>query len=182
MNIQELEQAQKRFRELQIESDGTYFDKLKEGQKPSFFVLSCCDSRTCPSTITGLPLGELFIHRNIANQVVAGDDSFTASLYYAVEVLEVDYILVLGHTYCGGVEAATKGIDKEHLNPWLKHVASSISSVKNSENAREIELTNIKSQMNALQNHQVLKEASRSVEILGSLFHLESGELEWVNL
>lgn len=182
MRVNELENAQKKFREEQLEQDNSFFDKLAEGQSPSFYVLSCCDSRTSPTTITGQPLGRLFVHRNIANQAKSSDESYQASLYYAVHVLKVDYILVLGHTNCGGVQATKKEEFAPELEGWIKHVRESVASYEGEvpEDVHSLERHNVKVQVENIKNEKVYQDLDRDVPVLGGLFHLESGELEWV--
>jgi len=86
-----------------------YFKKLREGQTPHFLFIGCSDSRVPVNLITKTEPGEIFIHRNIANQVQLGDMNFLSILEYAVFHLKVKHIVVKGHTSCGGVRAAMKG-------------------------------------------------------------------------
>ncbi|PYZ92454.1 carbonate dehydratase [Salipaludibacillus keqinensis] len=164
--------------------DPQFFSKLGEGQTPSFFVVSCCDSRTCPSTITGMPLGEMFTHRNIANQVIEEDESFRASLHYALDVLKVNYVIVLGHTRCGGVLAASTGVQHESMDGWLKHVRASLETFDQSKKdpeAIELEEHNVRQQVQNVKNHPVYQRKGQDVPVIGLLFHLESGELKWLD-
>ncbi|MGX4670367.1 carbonic anhydrase [Cerasibacillus sp. JNUCC 74] len=87
------------------EEDPDFFRHLQQGQHPEFFVLACSDSRVSPSAISQMKLGNMFIHRNIANQVSNNDDSFSAGLYYALVHLKVSHIIIKGHTECGGIHA-----------------------------------------------------------------------------
>ncbi|THG88660.1 carbonate dehydratase, partial [Alkalihalobacillus alcalophilus ATCC 27647 = CGMCC 1.3604] len=111
----ELRKKNEEFIQRIKEQDPTFFDELKKGQTPEFFVLSCSDSRVSPSVITQMPLGHMFVHRNIANQVVTEDESFSASLYYALKHLKVKKIVIKGHTDCGGVKAAWLENDEQEL-------------------------------------------------------------------
>jgi carbonic anhydrase len=184
MDIQHIEASHQHFLTKMKQEDPNFFTKLWEGQEPSFFVLSCCDSRTCPSTITGMPLGTMFTHRNIANQVVEEDDSFRASLHFALDVLKVDYLLIIGHTNCGGILAASTGVRHEAMNNWLDHVKKSIDSFDKttlSPTAQELERHNVQQQITGLKNHPVYQKVGRGIPVVGMLFHLESGELEWIN-
>ena len=89
-------------------ADPTFFPKLAEGQSPQFLYVGCSDSRLVPNDMLGLGLGNLFVHRNVANLVVASDLNFLSVLTYAVEHLDVKHVLVTGHYDCGGVRAAMK--------------------------------------------------------------------------
>jgi len=99
-----------------------FFQKGAQGQKPGFLWISCSDSRVPPEDITGSDPGELFVHRNIANQVSDHDLSVLSVLQYAVEVLQVQHIIVCGHYHCGGVFHAMRHEDKGLIDQWLGQV------------------------------------------------------------
>jgi carbonic anhydrase len=82
--------------------DPEFFHRLADGQKPRYLFIGCSDSRVPASGITGTGPGEMFVHRNIANMVVHADMNLLSVLQYAVEVLGVQDILVVGHYGCGG--------------------------------------------------------------------------------
>lgn len=105
-----------------LAEDPEFFKKLQKGQKPQFLFIGCADSRVPAQSILGLKAGELFVHRNVANLVVNGDLNLLAVLQYAVEVLEVQDIIVCGHYGCGGVKAATLNKDHGLLEHWLRNV------------------------------------------------------------
>jgi carbonic anhydrase len=97
-----------------------YFQKLAEGQHPEFLYIGCSDSRVTAEDLMGLQPGEVFIHRNIANQVIPTDNNINAVIQYAVEHLRVKHIIVCGHYECGGVKAALHPSDLGQLNSWLQ--------------------------------------------------------------
>jgi carbonic anhydrase len=99
-----------------------FFQKGAQGQKPGFLWISCSDSRVPPEDITGSDPGELFVHRNIANQVSDDDLSVLSVLQYAVEVLQVQHIIVCGHYHCGGVFHAMRHEDSGVIDQWLDQV------------------------------------------------------------
>jgi carbonic anhydrase len=101
---------------------GDFFQKGAHGQKPGFLWISCSDSRVPPEDITGSDPGELFVHRNIANQVSESDLSVLSVLQYAVEVLQVQHIIVCGHYHCGGVFHAMHHEDSGVIGQWLEQV------------------------------------------------------------
>ncbi len=94
------------WREAEKTSNPDYFRELSGPQHPPFLYLGCSDSRLPIDLFTGAKPGEIFIHRNIANQVFLNDMNFLSVLEYAVKLLHVDHIIVCGHYDCGGVEAA----------------------------------------------------------------------------
>lgn len=160
-------------------SDPDFFNELKKEQTPEFFVLSCSDSRVSPSVITQMPLGHMFVHRNIANQVDINDESFSASLYYAIKYLEVKIIIIKGHTGCGGVKAAWSENKEKELQGWLSHVKESLPDKVTYPHFSLDELAriNVKKQVERIQNHPIYQEHGQEVEVIGCLFHVESGEL-----
>lgn len=105
-----------------LDGDEAYFKKLSQGQKPPFLFIGCSDSRMPLNSFTKTGPGELFIHRNVANQVSLTDMNLLAVLEYAVEVLQVKHIVVCGHHGCGGVEAAYKGNARGAVGNWVNPI------------------------------------------------------------
>ncbi|GAL36312.1 carbonic anhydrase [Vibrio maritimus] len=99
-----------------------YFAKLEEGQSPGFLWIGCSDSRVPAERLTGLYSGELFVHRNVANQVIHTDLNCLSVVQYAVDVLKVKHIIVCGHYGCGGVNAAIENPQLGLINNWLLHI------------------------------------------------------------
>lgn len=105
-----------------LAEDGEYFDKLSQGQQPPFLFIGCSDSRMPLTNFTKTGPGELFIHRNIANQVSLTDMNLLAVLQFAVEALQVKHIVVCGHHCCGGIEAAYKGNTTGAVENWVNPI------------------------------------------------------------
>ncbi|ADU29587.1 carbonic anhydrase [Evansella cellulosilytica] len=183
MQDTELRNKNKDFIRKMKENDPTFFDELKKGQNPDYFILSCSDSRVSPSIITQMPLGRMFVHRNIANQVVNEDESFSASLYYAIKYLKVTKIIINGHTDCGGVKAASLMNDDNELQDWIIQVRTSLPHKNRLSEFSLDELTryNIIKQIERIKEHRIYKLYGANIDVIGCLFHIESGELEIVN-
>jgi carbonic anhydrase len=99
-----------------------YFARLQAGQDPEYVWIGCADSRVPAESITGCKPGELFVHRNVANQVVHTDLNMLTVIYYAVAQLRVKHIIVCGHYDCGGVQAARSHRDFGLINRWLQNI------------------------------------------------------------
>ncbi|WP_119079251.1 carbonic anhydrase [Chitinophaga alhagiae] len=105
-----------------VAQDKDFFKRLQDQQAPKFLWIGCSDSRVPANEITDTQPGEIFVHRNVANMVVHTDMNLLTVLEYAIKVLEVEHILVVGHYGCGGVRAAMTNENFGIINPWLKHI------------------------------------------------------------
>ena len=124
------------------ESDPDFFARLANQQKPRYLWIGCSDSRVPANQITGLPPGEVFVHRNVANVVQESDFNVLAVLQYAVDVLKVTNIIVCGHYGCGGVQAALENFRHGIIDNWLAPIRT---------------LTRVhKSELNSLEENQRL--------------------------
>lgn len=103
-------------------ADEDYFERRAMNQAPHFLFIGCCDSRVPAELLTGTHPGELFVHRNIANQANPTDMNMLSALEYAVEVLDVKHVLVCGHFQCGGVRAAMSPPGHQLFDHWLQVV------------------------------------------------------------
>lgn len=101
-----------------------YFERLAKDQKPDFLWIGCSDSRVPAEIIVNAEPGEIFAHRNIANQIVTTDFNCLSVLQYAVNVLKVNHVIVCGHYNCGGINAALhkQRSDLVITNKWLMHI------------------------------------------------------------
>jgi carbonic anhydrase len=108
--------------EQMLHEDKNYFNKLANTQKPEFLWIGCADSRVPANQITGTNPGEVFVHRNIANMVVHTDMNMLSVLDYAVNVLEVNHVIVCGHYGCGGVRAAMGHQQIGLIDNWIRHI------------------------------------------------------------
>ena len=100
--------------------DPDFFARLARQQRPEFLWIGCSDSRVPANEVVGLMPGELFVHRNVANMVVATDMNFLSVLQYAVDVLQVRQVIVCGHYGCGGVRAALGHEELGLIDNWLR--------------------------------------------------------------
>jgi carbonic anhydrase len=102
--------------------DPTFFARRAGAQHPCFLFVGCSDSRVPAELLTGAAPGELFVHRNVANLVVHSDLNLLSVLHYAVDVLQVEAVVVCGHYGCGGVRAAMEAPVHGLVDHWLDRV------------------------------------------------------------
>jgi carbonic anhydrase len=108
--------------EEKLQEDKDFFKRLANVQTPEFLWIGCADSRVPANEITGTNPGEVFVHRNIANMVVHTDMNMLSVLDYAVNVLEVNHVIVCGHYGCGGVRAAMGNKQIGLIDNWIRHI------------------------------------------------------------
>ena len=102
-----------------VAADPGFFKRLESQQAPEYLWIGCADSRVPANDIVGLDPGELFVHRNVANLAPPQDANYLSVLQFAVDVLKVKHILVVGHYGCGGVRAAVDGQRRGLVDHWL---------------------------------------------------------------
>jgi carbonic anhydrase len=122
MTTQRLLDGNRAWARERVQRDPDYFKRRAMQHKPSCLFIGCSDARVPVDLITQTDVGEIFVHRNIANQVVATDTNLQAVLTYAVEVLRVTSIVVCGHEDCGGVKAALGNGAPAQVDQWIAHV------------------------------------------------------------
>lgn len=120
--LQHLLDANKVWATAQLKRDPEFFSRLENQQTPEFFWIGCSDSRVPANTIVNLDPGEVFVHRNVANQVFHGDLNAQSATQYAVEVLKVKHIMIVGHYGCGGVRAAMHGERLGLADAWIRPI------------------------------------------------------------
>ncbi|HEY1139932.1 MAG TPA: carbonate dehydratase [Lysobacter sp.] len=103
--------------------DPDFFERLSRQQAPEYLWIGCSDSRVPANQVIDMAPGEVFVHRNIANVVVHTDLNCLSVIQFAVDVLKVKHILVVGHYGCGGVHAALHGTRVGLADNWLRHVS-----------------------------------------------------------
>jgi carbonic anhydrase len=122
MNIDKLLLNNREWAERTMQEQPGFFEHLSKGQAPESLWIGCADSRVPPVTLLDLPPGSLFVHRNIANVVALSDPNCLSVIYYAVEVLKVENIIVCGHYGCGGINASLESPVSECIDGWLDHI------------------------------------------------------------
>jgi len=120
--LQDLIDSNRRWSETVRESDPAFFERLAKQQSPKYLWIGCSDSRVPATQIVDLPPGEIFVQRNVANVVSHTDLNCLSTIQFAVDVLKVEHIIVVGHYGCGGVQAVLDDRRMGLVDNWLRHV------------------------------------------------------------
>ncbi len=169
--------------------DPAYFRRMADGQQPKYLFIGCSDSRVPASGITGTGPGEMFVHRNIANMVVHSDMNMLSVLQYAVEVLGVQDIMVVGHYGCGGVAAAASNKQYGLIDNWLTNIRDVVRlheteflRIKNEpERLRRLVELNVIEQVRNLAKTNIIQNAMRSEKpprLHGLVYDIADGVLK----
>jgi carbonic anhydrase len=121
-DLDELLRNNRHWAEQVRHEDPQFFERLSQQQAPKYLWIGCSDSRVPANQIMGLAPGEVFVHRNIANVMVHTDLNCMSVIQFAVDVLRIEHILVVGHYGCGGVHAALTGTRVGLADNWIRHV------------------------------------------------------------
>jgi carbonic anhydrase len=171
--------------------DPRFFARHADGQTPSTLLIGCSDSRVPIENITGVEPGEMFVHRNIANQVHGAELSVQSVIAYAVDALGVTQIIVAGHTSCGGVKAAmaepNHGLVDHWLGSlrmlWLRHRAEVDAAPTHDAGIDLLVRLNVLLQVYELAINPTVLDAwrqGRALTLSGMVYDIESGLLETV--
>jgi len=175
-------------------SDSAFFDSLTKAQNPKSLVIACSDSRVDPAILTGCEPGDMFVVRNVANLVppyaaAGGHHGVSAALEYAVKILKVEHVIVLGHSCCGGIQALMDPNREklgEFIAPWvsiaegaLREVTKNLPEKTEEMRRRACEQAAILVSLENLLSFPWLKErvADGKVYLHGWYFDLLKGEL-----
>jgi carbonic anhydrase len=121
-SLKDLLASNRRWAASMTAQEPDFFEKLAQQQAPKYLWIGCSDSRVPATQIVDLPPGEIFVHRNVANVVVHTDLNALSTIQFAVDVLKVKHILVVGHYGCGGVGAVLKQSHLGLIDNWLRHI------------------------------------------------------------
>ncbi len=164
-----------------------FFAALAQQQTPRILWIGCSDSRVPANQITGLEPGQVFVHRNVANIVGHADLNALSVLQYAVEVLEVEHVIVCGHYGCGGIQAALGDLRLGLIDNWLLNVKdvrwkhrTAIDSLDQDAQARRLCELNVIEQVANVCHTSFVREAwqrKRTLSIHGWIYELGDGLL-----
>jgi len=121
-DLQDLFEKNRQWATTTEQREPGFFTRLLQQQHPQYLWIGCADSRVPANELVGLLPGELFVHRNVANLLVHSDLNALSVIQYAVDALQVNHIIVVGHSNCGGVRAAMTNQRAGLVDNWLRHV------------------------------------------------------------
>nr|CAG8525889.1 5762_t:CDS:10 [Entrophospora candida] len=189
--IKELLENNKKWSKDKNKDDKELFDKLKT-QHPEVLWIGCADSRVPPELITQSGFGELFVHRNIANQFKPDDTNCMSVLEYAVKALKVSHIVICGHTGCGGAKNCFNQELDPNLIKWLEGIreleaVNSEFSLSNphfgsDEVQHKLVKANVVKQVEKISENHLVKSAKHKIQVHGFVFDLKDGLLEDLKL
>ena len=180
------------FVETRLPVERSRFEKLASGQHPEVMVICCCDSRVSPEVIFDAHPGELFVVRNIANLVPPhSPNDFShgifAALEFAVQVLKVKHIIVMGHTHCGGIRAYAEHRNRlnlgDFIDNWMSLIASTAQCLGEHDDDHDylsrLEQASIVATLGNLMTFPWIKRRieQRELELLGAYFDVATGNL-----
>jgi carbonic anhydrase len=125
-NLKKLFEHNRRWATEMISMDTEFFKRTEASQEPHFLFIGCSDSRVPTDRMTGAVPGEMFVHRNIGNQVWSTDLNLLSVMHYAVNVLDVPHIIVCGHSNCGALKAALGPASNGVVDHWLSDIRNTI--------------------------------------------------------
>lgn len=170
--------------------DPGYFERNAQVHAPHTLYIGCSDARVPANIVTDTHIGEMFVHRNIANQARPFDPCFGASLQYAVEVLGVTDIVVCGHQECGGVKASLTGGAPGTVDAWLEPIKliarvhrHELDHLGEHERVHRLVHLNVEEQVEALSRNPVVTaawERGQRLVLHGWVYSLKSGQLDEV--
>jgi len=114
-----------------LSKDPNYFRRMAEAQDPQYLWIGCSDSRVPANEIVGLEPGELFVHRNVANLCPHTDFNCLSVLEYAVDLLNIQHVIICGHYGCNGVKAAMEDHRLGLVDNWLRNIRDVYARYKN---------------------------------------------------
>ncbi len=174
------------------QEDPAFFEQLAKGQNPDFLWIGCSDSRVPAERLTGLYSGDLFVHRNVANQVIHTDLNCLSVVQYAVDVLQVKHVIVCGHYGCGGVDAAIDNPNLGLINNWILHIRDLylkhrdlLDQLSPCERSNKLCEINVAEQVYNLGNSTILQSAwerGQKVEVHGMIYGIGNGKLQDIGI
>ena len=178
---------------VQVSKDSPdFFKTIAQAQTPETLWIGCSDARVGPDKLAGLPMGSLFVHRNVANIFATNDLNSLAVLEYAIDELKIPNIIVCGHYGCGGIHAALEHSGVQPIDLWLDQVrfvynrhAKELKKLTPEKRANRLAELNVEAQVHNICRNTIVREAwkrGQSVNVIGVIFDIHDGHLKQLGI
>ena len=191
-SIREMLAANKQWANDIKEADPQYFIRAAQEQKPELLWVGCADSRVGPDQLIGLPMGSIFVHRNIGNIFATNDLNSLAVLEYAIDELQVPNVMVCGHYGCGGVHAALTHSGIQPVDLWLDQIRfiyqrhePELARLNEQQRWDRLAELNVAAQVHNICRNTVVREAwkrGQEVNVIGLIYDIHDGRLKQLGL
>lgn len=178
--------------ERTTEKKPALFETLAEGQNPDYLWIGCSDSRVPATQVVDCSPGDIFVHRNVANVIDRTDLNGLSVLAYAVDVLQVDHVIVCGHYRCGGVKAALESEPHGFVDHWLSSIrdvaekyADELTSLGEDDRWDRLCELNVEMQVHHVARTPILQQAwarGQSVTVHGWVYRVDNGRIHDLNV
>ena len=191
-SIQQMLKYNQQWSERVSRENPGFFKAVAQEQQPEILWLGCSDSRVGPDQMVGLPIGSVFVHRNIANIFASNDLNCLAVLEYAIDVLQVPNIVVCGHYGCGGIHAALEHSGIQPVDLWLDQVrfvyhrhADTLNQLSPADRANRLAEFNVEAQVYNICRNTIVREAwkrGQKINVIGVIYDLHDGLLKQLGI
>jgi len=172
--------------------DPEFFSRIIAGQKPEVLWIGCSDARVGPNQLIDLPMGSIFVHRNIANIFATNDLNCLAVLEYAIDELRVPNIVVCGHYRCGGIHAALQHSGIQPIDLWLDQVrfvyqrhSRELDRMDDDTRWNRLAELNVEAQVHNICRNTIVREAwkrGQEINVTGVIYDIHDGHLKPLGL
>ncbi|MDQ6992058.1 MAG: carbonic anhydrase [Mariprofundus sp.] len=190
--INEMLAVNKLWAEEQVQADPDYFIRAAQTQEPEVLWIGCADSRVGPDKLIGLPMGSIFVHRNVANIFASNDLNSLAVLEFAIDQLHIPNIIVCGHYGCSGVRVAMTHSGIQPVDLWLDQVRfiyqrnqAELSKLDQQQRWNRLAELNVEAQVHNICRNTIVREAwkrGQAVNIIGMIYDIHDGLLKQLGL
>jgi carbonic anhydrase len=187
MPLSELLVRNRKWADRVTQQDPEFFSRLANQQQPQYLWIGCSDSRVPATELVDLLPGEMFVHRNVANQVIHTDFNCLSVLQFAVDVLKVKHIIITGHYGCGGVAAALADTRLGLIDNWLRHIQDTarrhqdvLDQLPEPERLKRLCELNVMQQVLSVSQTTIVQDAwarGQSINITGWIYNVADGLL-----
>jgi carbonic anhydrase len=170
------------------ESEPDFFDKIADNHGPELLWIGCSDARVGPDRLIGLPMGSIFVHRNIGNVFASNDLNCLAVLQYAVDELKVPNIIICGHYGCGGIHRALNHHGYTPIDLWVDQIRNvherfhnELKAIDEPERLKRLTELNVSGQVHNISRSSIIRDAwerGQQLSVHGLVYSLHNGLLK----